>query len=53
MKPLKKTDLGVAQAFFLTPKRDENNIHMKYIFLCATLNETFMAKHDSVLPRIS
>ena len=53
IKPLKETDLGVAQAF-LTPKRD----HVKtqtiyiyfYIFSRATLNKTFMAKYDGVLP---
>ena len=37
IKPLKETDLGVAQAF--------------YIFSCATLKETFTAKYDGVLPR--
>ena len=53
IKPLKETDPGVAQAF-LTPKRD----HVKhrqytyfYIFSRVTLNETFTAKYDGVLPR--
>ena len=54
IKPLKETDLGVAQVF-LTPKRD----HVKtqtidvyfYIFWRATLNETFTTKYDGVLPR--
>ena len=38
---------------FLTPKRDDKNIHIKNIFLYfspATLNET-TAKYDGVLPR--
>ena len=53
IKPLKETDPGVAQAF-LAPKRD----HVKhrqytyfYIFSRATLNETFTAKYDGILPR--
>ena len=53
IKPLKETDLGVAQAF-LTPKRDQkiyiSNIYF-YIFSRATLNETFKAKYYRVLPR--
>ena len=58
----------MAQAF-LTPKRDQKNIHIKYVILgslCydfsvvnmsfyifshATLNKTFTAKYDAVLPR--
>ena len=40
---------------FLTPKRDQKNIHIKsvyfYIFSLATLNETFTAKYDGVFPR--
>ena len=40
---------------FLTPKRDQKNIHNKsvyfYIFSLATLNETFTAKYDGVFPR--
>ena len=40
IKPLKETYLGVAQAFFVPWKRP------RY-----TLNETFTAKYDGVLPR--
>ena len=38
---------------FLTPKRDQKNIRIKYTFLYsrATLNETFMANYDGVLLR--
>ena len=53
LNPYTETNLGEAQAF-LTPKRD----HVKnrqytyfYIFSLATLNETFAAKYDGVLPR--
>ena len=54
IKPLKETDLGVAQAF-LTPKRDHVKtqtmyIHF-YIFHVHGLSETFTAKYDGVLPR--
>ena len=53
LKPLKETDLGVAQASF-DPKRYQkiyiSNIYF-YIFSRATLNETFTAKYDGVLPR--
>ena len=53
LKPLKETDMGVAQAF-LTPKRDHIKTQTIYIFLFfsrATLNETFKAKYDGILPR--
>ena len=51
IKPLKETDLGVAQAF-LTPKRDHvKTLRIFYIFSRATLNETFTSKYDGVLPR--
>ena len=41
--------------FELNPKRDQNNIHIKYsiyfyIFSRATLNETFTAKCDAFCP---
>ena len=32
IKPLKETDLGVAQAFFLTPKRDHVETQTIYTF---------------------
>ena len=38
IKPLKETDLGVAQAFFLTPKRD--HVETKTIYI---LNFIFFA----------
>ena len=53
IKPLNETDLGVAQAF-LTPKRDPIETQTICIYLYfsrATLNETFTAKYDGVLPR--
>ena len=54
IKPLKENDLGVAQAFFLPLKENmlkhRQYIHF-YIFSRATLNETFTAKYDRVLPR--
>ena len=54
LKPLKETDLGVAQAFF-DPKRYQKKIYISniyfYIFSRATLNEAFTAKYDGVLPR--
>ena len=54
IKPLKETDLGVAQAFFLPLKetmlKHRRYIHF-YLFSRATLNETFTAKYDGVLPR--
>ena len=54
IKPLKETGLGVAQAFFWplkeTTKKYISNIYL-YIFSRATLNETFTAKYDGVLPR--
>ena len=36
---------GRGPSVFLTPKRDEKKytMYIKYIFSCATLNETFMA----------
>ena len=53
IKPLKETDLGVAQA--LTPKSDHVKTQTTYIFFIffsrATLNETFTAKYDGILPR--
>ena len=53
IKPLKETDLGVAQAF-LTPKRElkiyVSNIYF-YILSRATLNEAFTAKYEGILPR--
>ena len=54
IKPLKETDLGVAQVFFLTPKRDHVKTQTILYFLCfsrATLNETFTAKYYGVSPR--
>ena len=36
---------------FLTPKRDHVKTQTIYIFSRATLNETFTAKYDGVLPR--
>ena len=33
IKPLKETDLGVAQAFLDPYKKRPKNIHIKYIFL--------------------
>ena len=54
IKPLKETDLGVARAFFW-PLKETMSKHRQYtyfyIFSCATLNETFMAKYEGVLPR--
>ena len=54
MKPLKETDPAVAQAFFL-PLKETMLKHRQYtyfyIFSRATLNETFTAKYDGVLPR--
>ena len=53
IKPLKESDLGVAQAFFDPQKRpcwNTDNIWYLY-FSRATLNETFTAKYDGVLPR--
>ena len=53
IKPLKETDLGMAQPF-LTPRRDHaetQTIYIFYILSRATLNETCTAKYDSVLPR--
>ena len=53
IKPLKETDLGVAQGFF-NPKRDLVETQSIYIFSYfsrATLNEIFTAKYDGVLPR--
>ena len=45
---------GRVPSVFLTPKRDDkkyiSNIYL-YIFSRATLNETFTAKYDGVLPR--
>ena len=53
IKPLKETDLGVAQAF-LTPKRDHvktRTILYFYIFSRTTLNKTFPApKRDDEHP---
>ena len=53
IKPLKETDLGVAQA---TPKRDhvrkQTNIYF-HISSRATLSQTFTAKYNGVLPRAS
>ena len=46
IKPLKETDLGVAEAIFWTPKRDHVKTQTVYIFLYfsrATQNETFTA----------
>ena len=59
IKPLKETNLGVAQAFFFffTFKRDHvktQTIYIMlycYIFSRATLNETFTAKYDGFLSR--
>ena len=53
IKPLKETDLGVAQAFFDPWKRPYKHRQYKYfyIFSRATLNGTFMVKYDGVLPR--
>ena len=42
--------MGVVAKLFLTPKRDHAKTHF-YIFSRATLNETFTAKYDGVLPR--
>ena len=54
IKPLKETNLGVAQAFFW-PLKETMLRHRQYIFFYifsrATLNETFTAKYDGVLPR--
>ena len=54
IKPLKETDLGVAEPFFL-PLKETMLKHRQYIFFNifsrATLNKTFTAKYDSVLPR--
>ena len=56
IKPLKETDLGGAQAFF-DPLKETMLKHRQYvyfyIFSRATLNETFTAKYDGVLPRTS
>ena len=55
-KPLKETNLGVAQTFFLTPKHAkqdhfETQTNKKYsISSRATLNETFMAKYSGIFP---
>ena len=53
MKPLKETDPGEAQAFL--PLKEAMLKHRQYtyfyIFSRATLNETFTAKNDGVLPR--
>ena len=48
IKLLKETDLGVAQAFFLTPKRDHVKTQTIYIFSYFFI---FSAKYDGVLPR--
>ena len=53
IKPLKETTLGMAQAFWF-PKRDhfKTKTYKKYSnFSHATLNETFTAKYNGVLPR--
>ena len=54
IKPLKETDLGVAQDFFW-PLKETMLKHRQYIYFYifwrATLNETFTAKYDGVLPR--
>ena len=54
IKPLKENNLGVARAFF-GPLKETMLKHRQYniftFFSRATLNETFTAKHDSVLPR--
>ena len=47
---------GRGLSFFPTPKRDHVKTQAIYIFLYfsrATLNETFTAKYDGVLPRMS
>ena len=53
IKLLKKTYLGVAQAFF-EPLNETMLKHRQYrylyIFQRGTLNETFPAKYDGVLP---
>ena len=53
IKPLKETDLGVAQAFFW-PLQETIFKHRQYIYYCifsrTTLNETFTAKYDGVFP---
>ena len=55
IKRLKETDLGVAQAFFFGPLKEtmlkRRQYIYFYIFSRATLNETFSAKYDGVLPR--
>ena len=55
MKPLNETNLGVAQPFFLTPKKDhfktQTNIFYIYFLACNPIKETFTAKYDGVLPR--
>ena len=53
IKPLTETDLGMAQAFFDPKKRpiETQTIYIYLYFSRATLNETFTAKHDGVLPR--
>ena len=48
IKPLKETDVGVAQAFFDPLKETMLKHRQYYIFI---LNETFTAKYDDVLPR--
>ena len=54
LNPQKETDLGGAQAFF-DPLKETMLKHRQYIyfhtFSRATLNETFTAKYDGVLPR--
>ena len=54
IKPRKDTDLSVAQAFFW-PLKETMLKHRQYIYFYifsrATLNETFTAKYDGVLPR--
>ena len=53
IKPLEETDPGIIQAFFL-PLKETMLKHRQYtyfnIFSHATLNETFTAKYDGVLP---
>ena len=44
IKPLKETDLGVAQAFFDPLKETMLKHRQLYLFPRAALNETFMAK---------
>ena len=54
MKPLKKTDPGRGASFFW-PLKETMLKHRQYIYFYifsrATLNETFTAKSDGILPR--